>query len=130
MGRAAGGVRGIKLGSGDVVAQAGVVRNSYENSRLLVMSQNGFGKTTPIKEYKVQKRGGTGIKTAKVTAKTGGIILAKVVTDEDSELIVISKKSQVIRTELKDIPTLGRQTQGVRIMKLRSEDEIASFVCF
>ena len=130
MGRAAAGVRGIRLSSGDHVIQADIARGIHKESRLLVMSQNGFGKMTSMKEYKIQKRGGAGIKTAKVTSKTGSIILAKVVTEVDNELIVISKKSQVIRTELKDISTLGRQTQGVRIMKLRSGDAIASFVCF
>ena len=92
----------------------------------MIMTNNGYGKRTPIDEYKVQNRGGSGIKTANVTDKTGPVIGAKIVTDDDSELIAISQKSQVIRTELDSIPVLGRATQGVRIMKLREGDAIAS----
>ena len=91
--------------------------------------ENGYGKTTALKEYKIQKRGGSGIKTAKITAKTGALMASKVVTDAEEELVAISKKSQVIRTGLKEISSLGRQTQGVRIMKLREGDSIASLVC-
>jgi DNA gyrase subunit A len=129
MGRAAGGVKAIKVSKGDKLIGASVVRDSYENPEFLVMSEHGYGKKTPFKEYKIQKRGGSGIKTSKVTPKTGNIIVAKVVTPEDQELVAISKKGQVIRTELKDIPSLGRQTQGVRIMKLHEGDGIASLVC-
>ena len=94
------------------------------------MSANGFGKKTSLKEYKVQKRGGSGIKTAKVTPKTGKLIVAKVLTGGgEEELIAMSKKGQVIRTALKDISSLGRQTQGVTIMRLRAGDSIASLVC-
>ena len=82
----------------------------------------------PVKEYKTQKRGGSGIKTAKVTAKTGKLIVAKVVGDE-SEIMAVSQKGQVIRVELKSIPTSGRQTQGVSIMKLHPGDSIASITC-
>ena len=93
------------------------------------MSANGFGKKTSLKEYKVQKRGGSGIKTAKVTPKTGKLIVAKVLAGEEEELIAMSKKGQVIRTALKDISALGRQTQGVTIMRLRAGDGIASLAC-
>jgi DNA gyrase subunit A len=82
-----------------------------------------------MKEYKVQNRGGSGIKTMKVTSKTGDIMSAKVMTEEIDEIAAISKKSQVIRVETKEIPTLGRQTQGVRIMKLRDGDLLASVTC-
>lgn len=129
MGRAAGGVKAIKVSNGDELIGASVARESYSNPEFLVMSENGYGKKTPLKEYKIQKRGGSGIKTSKITSKTGSIIVAKVVTSKDQELVAISKKGQVIRTELKDIPSLGRQTQGVRIMKLRAGDSIASLVC-
>ena len=93
------------------------------------MSANGFGKKTSLKEYKVQKRGGSGIKTAKVTPKTGKLIVAKVLTGQEEELIAMSKKGQVIRTDLKDISSLSRQTQGVTIMRLRAGDGIASLTC-
>ncbi|MFA5933923.1 MAG: DNA gyrase subunit A [Candidatus Paceibacterota bacterium] len=129
MGRTAGGVRALKLGKGDSIIGAGVVKKDSKDTTLLVMSANGFGKKTALKEYKVQNRGGSGIKTAKVTPKTGPLIVAKVVGTEDGELIAISKKGQVIRTALNTIPSLGRQTQGVTIMKLRAGDSIASLTC-
>ncbi|OGI85755.1 DNA gyrase subunit A [Candidatus Nomurabacteria bacterium RIFCSPLOWO2_01_FULL_39_17] len=129
MGRTAGGVRGIKLGKADEVIGVDVVRNGKKDGAFLTMSANGFGKKTVLKEYKVQKRGGSGIKTAKVTLKTGKLIVAKVLTGDEEELIAMSKKGQVIRTALKDISSLGRQTQGVTIMRLRSGDGIASLAC-
>ena len=131
MGRTAGGVRGMKLGSGDTIVGADVVRKGVKNPEVLVISRAGYGKTTPADEYKTQNRGGSGIKTVKVTPKTGPLIAARVVTkdDEDTEVVVISQKGQVIRTGLKEIPSLSRGTQGVRIMKLRDGDAIASFVC-
>lgn len=126
MGRTAAGVRGIDLGKGDSVVGIGVVSKEMKNPTLMVMSDHGYGKRTDIEEYKVQKRGGSGIKTANVTDKTGAIVGAKIVTDDHSELIAISAKSQVIRTELESIPVLSRATQGVRVMKLRDGDRLAS----
>jgi len=84
-----------------------------------------------MSEYKVQGRGGSGIKTAEVTAKTGEIIGARIVSGnlEDEELVVVSKKGQVIRTSVAEISLLSRATQGVRIMKLYQGDSIASMVC-
>ncbi|MEO5635378.1 MAG: DNA gyrase subunit A [Candidatus Paceibacterota bacterium] len=129
MGRTAGGVTGIKLGKNDEVMGVDVVKKDQKEGSFLTMSANGFGKKTSLKEYKVQHRGGSGIKTAKVTSKTGTLIVAKVLTGEEQELIAMSKKGQVIRTALKDIPSLGRQTQGVTVMRLRSGDGIASSAC-
>lgn len=129
MGRTAGGVRGIKLGKGDEVISVDVIKKEHKDGTFLSMSANGFGKKTPLKEYKVQNRGGSGIKTAKVTSKTGKLIVAKVLAGEEEELIAMSKKGQVIRTALKDIPSLGRQTQGVTIMRLRAGDGIATLAC-
>jgi DNA gyrase subunit A len=126
MGRTAAGVRGIDLSQGDLVVGLGVVSKDMKNPTLMVMSDRGFGKRTEIDEYKIQKRGGSGIKTANVTDKTGLIVGAKIVTDDHSELIAISAKSQVIRTELDSIPVLSRATQGVRVMKLREGDSLAS----
>lgn len=127
MGRGAAGVRGMKLGKGDVIVGSGVAKAGSE-ARVLIVSENGYGKKTNIKEYKVQKRGGSGIKTAQVTSKTGKVVSGSVVTTEE-EIVTISKKGQVIRADLSTIPTLGRQTQGVRIMKMRDGDAIASAVC-
>ena len=129
MGRGAAGVRGIKLGKGDKIIGARIIKKEYTNPTLLVISSNGYGKRTEIDEYKIQKRGGSGIKTAKVTPKTGDIISVEIVTEAEEELVAISQKSQVIRVDIKEIPILGRQTQGVRIMKLREGDKIASLIC-
>ena len=126
MGRTAAGVRGIDLDKKDFVVGIGVVSPDMKNPTLMVMSDHGFGKRTGIDEYKIQKRGGSGIKTSNVTDKTGPIVGAKIVTDDHSELIAISAKSQVIRTELDSIPVLSRATQGVRVMKLREGDRLAS----
>lgn len=133
MGRAAGGVRGMKLSGGDIIVGADVVPKGAKDLEVLVVSRNGYGKTTPVKEYKVQKRGGSGIKTVKVTPKTGQLVAARVISKEEGvgedEMVVMSKKGQVIRTGLAEIPSLSRSTQGVRIMKLHDGDAIASFVC-
>ena len=129
MGRAAAGVIGMKLVKGDFIIGAGVVKKDKQNSEILVISENGYGKKTVSKEYKTQNRGGSGIKTFKVTSKTGNLIGASVVTEEEEEVVAISKKSQVIRLDIQEIPSLGRQTQGVRIMKLREGDSIASTIC-
>ncbi len=128
MGRSAGGVKAIKLDKADEVKGAHVVKKDWKNANLLVISANGYGKRTPLTEYKVQGRGGSGILTSKVTAKTGEVISSQIVTDQE-EVIAISKKSQVVRVDINEIPILGRSTQGVRIMKLREGDSIASLIC-
>jgi len=126
MGRTAAGVIGMKLDKGDVIVASDKIEGGVK-AELLIMTANGYGKKTKLSEYKVQKRGGSGIKTVKVTEKTGKLMVARIVTGETEELLAISKASQVIRTELSSIPTLGRDTQGVRIMKLREGDSLASF---
>lgn len=130
MGRTAGGVRGIKLAGGDAVVGAGVVQKGAKEGALLVLSLSGYGKKTPLSEYKVQGRGGSGIKTMSITAKTKQLVGAAVVVGGGGELVAMSQKSQTIRTGLREIPTLGRATQGVRVMKLREGDALASFVTF
>lgn len=129
MGRSAGGVRGMKLGKGDIIVGVGIITKDVKDATLLVMSENGFGKRTKLEEYKTQKRGGSGIKTAKVTAKTGDLVVASLITPEVSEIIAISKKGQVIKTDIDSISLLGRQTQGVKIMKPRAGDSLASLTC-
>ena len=130
MGRNAAGVRVIKLGKGDEVISADIVSKEAKNPMLFVMGANGYGKKTKLAEYKVQNRGGSGVLTMNITAKTGELISAKVVTDDNEEIVAMSKKSQVIRVDIKEIPTLGRSTQGVRVMKLRDGDNLASLICF
>jgi len=131
VGRSAAGVRGVNLKSGDEMVRMDVIRKELtdKNQKLLVLTENGFGKRTDIKHYKIQKRGGMGIKTAKITEKTGNIVVSQIISDQHEDLIAISQKGQVIRTKLKDISSLGRATQGVRVMKLKPGDKIASAAC-
>jgi len=128
MGRSAAGVRAMKLKKGDLLIGAECVKKGKEGE-YLVMAEKGYGKKTKLKEYKVQKRGGSGIKTFNVTAKTGKLVAAKVLDGEQEEIFAISKLGQVIRTKLDEISTLGRQTQGVRIMKVHEGDSLASMTC-
>ncbi len=131
MGRTAGGVGAVRLGKNDEVVSADVITKGDKNTEILIVTEHGYGKTTPTKEYKVQKRGGSGIKTVKLTAKTGPVVCGIVLREEeraDGELVIMSQKGQVIKLPLKDVPTLGRDTQGVRVMKMREGDAIASVV--
>ena len=129
MGRGASGVRAMRLRKGDSIVGTGIISRKMEHPELLVIMKNGYGKKTKLKEYKTQKRGGSGVKTAKITSKTGELIAAHIVTSPEEEVVAISRKSQVIRTGVSEIASLGRQTQGVRIMKLREGDSIASLTC-
>jgi DNA gyrase subunit A len=132
MSRTAAGVKAIRLRKDDFVAGLDIIKSGIRNQesgiRLLVVTENGFAKQTPLKDYKTQSRGGSGIKTAKINSKTGPIVGAQVITDEE-EILAISKKGQVIRTKLSDIRSAGRLTSGVRIMKLKEGDKIAGMVC-
>ena len=126
MGRSAAGVRGIKLGAGDYVVEADAV-NDVAKSKVLVVMENGLGKMTPLDQYRLQGRGGTGVKAAQLTAKTGDVIGGCVLKQgEDGDLLCISKQGQTIRMRLSDIPSLGRATQGVIIMRLRAADKVAT----
>src|SRR3989338_221126 len=129
MGRGASGVKAMRLKKGDTIVGTGIIGKKIEHPELLVIMKNGYGKRTKLKEYKTQKRGGSGVKTAKISSKTGDLIAAHVITSPNEEVVAISRKSQVIRTDVKGIATLSRQTQGVRIMKLREGDSIASLTC-
>ncbi|MFA5872307.1 MAG: DNA gyrase subunit A [Parcubacteria group bacterium] len=128
MGRSATGVRGINLKGQDEVVGMDVVLKGQKGNQLLVFTENGYGKRTDLKSYKIQKRGGSGIKTAKITPKTGKLVSANIVNiDElESDLIASSAKGQIIRTPLKNISVLGRATQGVRVMRLNKDDKIAA----
>ncbi|MFH1978818.1 MAG: DNA gyrase subunit A [Patescibacteria group bacterium] len=129
MGRSAAGVRAIKLKEADELVGADVVLSGDEKFHLLTLSKNGFGKKTKISEYRIQKRGGSGIITAKVTDKTGPLVAAKVIEPEFEEIIAISRNGQILKTKLSEIPVIGRQTQGVKIMSLKSGDSVASLTC-
>lgn len=135
MGRGAGGVRAIKLKKNDFLAGLDIIIKKGDGGvdlkslKLLTVMTNGFAKQTPLKEYKIQRRGGSGIRTAKVTEKTGSVIATHIINEEDEEILAFSKKGQVLRTDLKDIRIASRSTQGVRIMHLDKGDEIIGVVC-
>lgn len=124
MGRAARGVRGVRLRPNDWVVGMDIVAD--DNRSLLVISENGYGKATKVSNFQSHKRGGVGIKAAVVTAKTGPIVAVRTLEENASEVLMISSKGQAIRVALKDIPTLGRTTQGVRIMRMSEGDKVAS----
>ena len=127
MGRNAAGVTGIRLSKNDYIVGMEIISNQAAiKNQLLVIMENGYGKRTDLRAFKIQKRAGKGIKAAKVTSKTGKIVSAKILDPEQKELIVISKKGQIIRTDLKSVSILGRATQGVRIMKMNQIDKVAS----
>jgi DNA gyrase subunit A len=129
MGRSASGVRGMKLASGDRIVAMDILPKGEKGRELLILSQNGYGKRSALTGYKVQKRGGSGIKTMKITAKTGKLVGAAIAGTEalESDLILTSEKGTIIRIPFKDIPLLGRVTQGVRVMKPAAGDCVAGF---
>ena len=124
MGRAARSVRGVRLRPNDRVVGMDIVDEDGQN--LLVISEKGYGKITKVANFPSHKRGGVGIKAAVVTAKTGPITSVRSLEADTNEILLISNKGQAIRVGLKDIPTLGRTTQGVRIMRLADEDAVSS----
>jgi DNA gyrase subunit A len=132
MGRTASGVRGINLRRGDAVVGMDVVSPEEVKKgilELMVVMANGFGKRTNLNEYRLQGRGGTGIKTAEVTAKTGEVVTGFVVSAKDErDIVAISGKGQAIRLSLKEIRVIGRATQGVRIMRFKEEKDTLSSV--
>ncbi|MDD3498534.1 MAG: DNA gyrase subunit A [Candidatus Moranbacteria bacterium] len=128
MGRSASGVRGIRLKSDDKLVGMDAMFKGQKGNQLLVISENGYGKRSDTKLYKIQKRGGSGIKTASITNKNGKLVGAKVVSadNSDGDLFITSTKGQVIRIPLGSVSVLGRATQGVRIMNLKSGDKVGA----
>lgn len=125
-GRNSMGVRGIKLKAGDEVVSMDIVKDPAK-TELLVVMENGLGKCTSIADFRDQTRGGTGVKCANVTAKTGKIVGAYIIEDNaPGDLIIISKHGQIIRLPLKNIPSQGRATQGVYLMRMNEGDTVAS----
>ncbi len=133
MGRAAAGVIGIRIKDKDLVSSMNIVGPAFAKAsagkRLLVIMDRGYGKQTVLTQYKVQKRGGQGVKTAKITAKTGQLVSAHLV-EQAEDLFVLSAKGQIIRTKIASIRTAGRATQGVKIMNLNPGDKIIGSICF
>lgn len=125
MGRSTRGVTAIKFKSNeDFIVGMGVIRE--DENRLFTLSERGYGKMTLLSEYPKQKRGGSGVFTFRVTGKTGNVATARVLDHPDLEMVVISEKAKVIRSDVKAIPTLGRQTSGVKIMKMAEDDRVAT----
>jgi len=133
MGRVAAGVRAIRLKRDDVVVGMDLLPGLQKDAHVLIVMENGYGKRSSVKSYKTQGRGGSGLKTAKITPKTGKIVMGKVVDmtnlpeGEKGDMLIISEKGQVIRITLKGVSVLGRATQGVRLMRFKEDgDKVAS----
>ncbi len=127
MGRGASGVRGMLLGDkkDEVVGMVTVSTEETENTQVLVVSEKGYGKRSPVEDYRITNRGGKGVKTIQVTEKTGPLIAIKAVK-EDDQLMIINRSGLTIRMDLSEMRVLGRATQGVRLIELAKNDEIAA----
>jgi DNA gyrase subunit A len=123
MGRVSRGVRGIRLRSGDRVIGMDTVK---AESNIFVISEYGYGKRTKVAQFTPHARGGVGIRSAVVNSKTGALTNVATLTEEKSEMIIISQAGQTIRLGLKDVPELSRATQGVRVMRLNEGDKVVS----
>jgi DNA gyrase subunit A len=128
MGRTAAGVRGIKMKEGDNLVGVDVIpQGETKDKSLLVITEKGYGKKTDLSKYKLQKRGGMGVKTIKINARNGEVAHASLVLkdEENSDIIATSSHGHIIRMEIKSISKLGRVTQGVKIMRLKDNDKLA-----
>jgi len=134
MGRPAAGVRGIKMSKDDAVIGMTVIPQELKakDAHVLVLMEHGYGKRASLAAFKVQHRGGSGIKTANVTSKTGKVVGMKLIpaVEKEASVIVTSAKGQVIRVPISSVPILGRATQGVRIMRLDGDEKVATFTTF
>jgi DNA gyrase subunit A len=128
MQRNASGNRGVRLKKDDEAIGMEIIEESRKKEYLMMISEKGYGKRTKLTNYRLQTRGGSGIKTAKITKKTGDLVRVAIIKG-DEDVIIISRKGQVIRTLAKSIPAVGRVTQGVRIMKLTEADKVISLIC-
>jgi len=135
MGRSASGVTGMKLRSGDSVIAMDTITeqeakfdapSSQRGADMMVVLENGFGKRTMLKNFNLQHRGGMGIKAANCTPKTGDVVGMHLTYSDDGDLVIATKKGQFIRMALKTIKRLGRDTQGVTLIKLKEGDKVAS----
>jgi DNA gyrase subunit A len=125
IGRTGMGVRGIKLGKKDMVVSMTVLPADSKDITLLTVTENGFGKRTKVAEYRLQSRGGKGLINIKATDKTGSVTAIKLV-DNSNELMIITTKGTLIRTKIADIKTIGRNTQGVRLIKLKDGEKVSA----
>ncbi len=118
-----GGVRGMRLEEGDEVVSLNL---ALPDSQLLVVTEHGYGKRTPIEEYPCHGRGGSGVITAHINGKTGNIAAARIITDKDNDLMIISAGGVVIRTNVNAIHVRSRSTQGVSLMHLAEGDSVVA----
>ena len=122
MGRSATGVKGIQLSEGDVVIDMDIIDPS---SSVLIVTSKGYGKRTPVEDYRIQTRGGKGIKTLNITAKNGPVVGLKVV-EADEDLMIITSQGTIIRMSIDGISEMGRNTQGVRLINIKDDDEVST----
>ena len=127
MGRTASGVRGVRLENDqdEVIGMVCVNETEDNDTSIMVVSDKGYGKRTDIGDYRITGRGGKGVKTLSITDKTGNLISIKDVTDEN-DLMIITRNGIAIRMRMEDVRVMGRATQGVRLIKIRENDNIAS----
>lgn len=130
-GRATMGVKGISLQEKDRVVSMETISEINQEAHLLVVTEEGYGKRTALEEYSTQGRGGQGIYTAKIKDKTGGVVDAYLLgqgeeAEEEKDLLIVSQNGKIIRLPLKEVPVMGRYTQGVRLIRLEKGDKVAS----
>ena len=129
-GKAAKGVKAMSLKKEDEIVSLGIAnKEAFKTQKLLVIMGNGYGKMSLIKDFRLQKRGGSGVKSANVNEKTGAMIMAKVI-NEEQDLVIISTSGQALKLDLASVPVIGRGTQGVRLIKLDKDDKVAAAACF
>jgi len=125
MGRSAAGVRGIRLKGDDEVVEMDLLRS--EDAELLVVMENGLGKKTSVEHYRGQSRGGSGVKVANITKKTGKVAGARVIAPgQTGDLLIVTKKGQTMRMAIEGVKTSGRSTQGVILMRPSAGDLVSS----
>ena len=125
MGRTAYGVYGMSLDEGDTVVGMDLISSTDASSEILVVSDQGYGKRTPVSEYRIQARGGKGIITLKVTDRTGKLMSARRVLPSD-DLMLFSSRGKLIRIRISEIRETGRNTQGVRLMNVESGEKVVA----
>ena len=123
MGRDTQGVIGIKLGKGDFVVG---MATAVPGGDLLVITERGYGKRTPLSEYPMHHRAGQGVFTLKITDRVGKLVAMRVVSDPEEEILVISASGMVLRTQVGAISQIGRQTQGVIVMRIPPDDQVVA----
>ena len=122
MGRSASGVKGINLGCGNLVNMDVV----SDNQSVLVVTKNGYGKKTPIEEYRITNRGGKGVKTVNITDKNGDLVSFEVINDGEKDIMIITNEGIIIRIDANQISTMSRVTQGVRLIDLKDNQIVSS----